>query len=129
MPPDNEPDPEEVIVKTRYFASEEIDKSNLQVIQKEITRILQLEGYRQTDVDPLPFGPVQQTMDFRLFEGIPIEKNESLTNKAKNLFGSSSDRIRTSRDISESPMRLSSVSRTSSTLDSGTSPDLWWAIQ
>ena len=99
MSSDNDPDPEELIVKTRYFISGEINKSNLRAMQKEIARVLQLEGYRQTDVDPLPFGRVQQSMDFRLFEGIPIEKRKSLTDRAKALIKSDNHRIRRIQDI------------------------------
>ena len=94
MLPDHQPDPEELIVRTRYFVSAEINKSNLQTIQRKITRILQLEGYRQSDIDPLPFSPVQQTMDFRLFEGIPIEKSMSLIERTVDLFKSNDTRRR-----------------------------------
>jgi hypothetical protein len=87
--PSNKPDPDELIVKTQYFISGETDQANLKKIQEEIIRVLQMEGYRQTDIDPLPIGPIQHTMDFRLFDGIPVEDQESLTEKAKSLFGSS----------------------------------------
>lgn len=99
MPPTH-PDPDEVIVRAQYFVSGEINRDNLTNIQKEIIRVLRMEGYRQTDVDPLPIGPVQHTMDFHLFEGIPIEKQESLLEKAKNLFGNSMNQVSV-RDITE----------------------------
>ena len=99
--PNNEPDPEELIVKARYFIAGETDETNLRSIQKEITRILHLEGYRQTDVDPLPLGPVQQTMDFHLFDGIPIENTESLIGKVKNILNLSSSLRQGRQEITE----------------------------
>ena len=103
--PSNKPDPDELTVKTQYFISGETSQANLKKIQQEIIRILQMEGYRQTDVDPLPIGPIQHTMDFRLFDGIPVEDQESLTEKAKNLFGKSGN-TRGVREMTEDERRL-----------------------
>lgn len=100
MASDKEPDPEELIVKSRYFVSGEIDNSYLQTIRKKINQILQLEGYRQSDVDPVPASSVPKTMDFRLHGKIPIEKHESAVEKARNLLLPNNNRKRGNREIS-----------------------------
>jgi len=100
MESNNNPDPDELIVKARYFVPAEIDDDNLRKIQKQVIRILQLEGYRQTDVDPVPLGPVQRSMDFRLFDGIPIEDN-SLFDRIAGFFGFKDNKKRNPRDVTK----------------------------
>lgn len=100
MPTGNEPNPDQLIVKARYFVAGEIEERNLRTLQQDITRVLRHEGYRQTDVDPLPIGPVQKTMDFKQFEGIPIEPSKSFSDKIKHIFTSRNGQMN-AEDITE----------------------------
>lgn len=87
MTTSSKPDTEELIVKARFFANVDVSEDNLRKIQHELVRILQQEGYRQADPDPVPWGPTQRTMDFHLYDGIPIEEESSVRKRVKNLFG------------------------------------------
>ena len=68
----SEPDAEELIVKAKYFAPIDVEEANLKKFQHELVRILQQEGYRQSDTELIPWGSTQRTMDFYLYDGIPI---------------------------------------------------------
>lgn len=84
----SKPDAEKLIVKARFFAHMEVEDNNLRKLQRELVRILQQEGYRQSDTDPIPWGPAQRTMDFYLYDGIPIEEETSVSERVKGIFGS-----------------------------------------
>ena len=84
----SKPDAEELIVKARFFAPMEVEEDNLRKFQRELVRTLQQEGYRQSDTDPTPWGPTQRTMDFHLYDGVPIEEENSVSKRVKNFFAS-----------------------------------------
>ena len=84
----SKPDAEELIVKAKYFAPMDVEEANLKQFQHELVRILQQEGYRQSDTDLIPWGPTQRTMDFYLYDGIPIKKENSVSKRLQSLLGS-----------------------------------------
>jgi hypothetical protein len=87
MSASNKPDAEELIVKACFFAPMEVEEDNLRKFQRELIRTLQQEGYRQSDTDPIPWGSTQRTMDFHLYDGVPIEEENSISERVKDFFG------------------------------------------
>ena len=88
MSASTKPDAEKLIVKARFFAPMGVEEDNLRKFQRELVRTLQQEGYRQSDTDPIPWGPTQRTMDFHLYDGVPIEEENSVSERVKDFFRS-----------------------------------------
>lgn len=91
MTASSKPDAANLIVKARFFANIDVEEDNLRKIQRELIKILRQEGYRQADTDPVPWGPAHRTMDFHLYDGVPIEEEPSVSERVRRLFGSGSD--------------------------------------
>jgi hypothetical protein len=99
MTASSKPDAEELIVRARFFANIDVEEDNLRKIKRELISILRQKGYRQADTDPIPWGPAHRTMEFYLYDGVPIEKGPSAIERVKGFLESGNNRER--REISK----------------------------
>jgi len=91
------PNSRELVTKAQYFLPIPTEEKRLRAIQNKLARIMEQNGYQQTDYDPIMSSPAPRTMDFIFLPPAP-EKSWFEKLIAKLRFNNGSKREGTGHD-------------------------------